>query len=174
VWTEVAGTYESVYNHYYYYDWTVPAGASLGLYDVEVIVTDDDGGAASKTELGEFNVVNRVPTVNSINAWGTPGGRLDPGGSISRGGKVRLYSWVSDFETPVNELSVTIKYKAQSDSVWTEVEATFESVYNNYYYYDWIIPSSATLGPYDITVVVDDGEGGVTSATEVGEFNVAT
>jgi uncharacterized repeat protein (TIGR02543 family) len=174
VWTEVSGVFESVYNHYYYFDWAIPAGASLGSYDVEVVVTDGDGVSTSKTETGEFNVVNVAPVVSSINAWGTPGGKLDPGGSISRGGMVRLYTWVSDYETPVADLSVTIRFKAQSDSVWTEVSAVFEGVYNHYYYYDWAIPMDATTGLYDVTVIVDDGDGGVTSATETGVFNVAT
>lgn len=54
----------------------------LGGYDVKVYVIDTGGGAATNTEFNEFNVAiaNADPVIEWIHAWGTPEGRLDPGG----------------------------------------------------------------------------------------------
>jgi len=169
-WTTVGATY-SAYWGYWYYDWVIPGDATLGLYDVKVDADDPHGGADSLTELGEFAVTgNTPPTVEWMWAWGVPGGRLDPGGEIDRGGLVRLYSGVSDVETASSDLSVDISYRPQGGD-WTTVGATY-SAYWGYWYYDWVIPGDATLGLYDVKVDAEDPDGGFSSMTELGEFEV--
>ena len=48
----------------------------------------------------------------------------------------------------------------------TKVIASYDSTYN-YYYIDWIIPSDAALGSYDVKV-----ETGITSDPASGRFQV--
>jgi len=171
-WTVVSAQWEPLYGGYWYHDWTIPGGASLGLYDVRVEASDGNGGSVSATEYGEFAVANANPVINYIHVWGYPGGLLDPAGSIKRGESVRIFSGVVDAETPSNQLNVTIRYKAQADSVWTIVSAQWESNYGGYWYYDWTIPGNASLGLYDVQVEASDGNGGSASVTEYGEFTV--
>jgi hypothetical protein len=174
VWTITSAQWESNYGGYWYYDWTIPGGASLGLYDVTVEVSDGHGGSASTTENGEFTVIlaNVDPVVNYVHVWGYPGGLLDPAGSINTGEKVRIYTGITDAETSSDLLSVTISYKAHVDLDWTVVSAQWESNYGGYWYYDWTIPGGATTGLYDVMVEVSDGDGGTASVTEYGEFTV--
>ena len=54
-WTTEPATYYAALD-YWYYEWTIPGGADLDLYDVKVDVSDGDGGAGTVTELGEFTV----------------------------------------------------------------------------------------------------------------------
>jgi hypothetical protein len=173
-WTNITSTqWEPLYGGYWYHDWTIPAGASLGLYDVRVEASDESGGSVSATEYGEFTVANANPVINYVHAWGYPGELLDPEGVIGRGGTVRIFAGVSDSETAPNSLSVTIKYKAQADPLWTNITSTsWEPLYGGYWYYDWVVSGTASTGFYDVIVEVSDGVGEATSVTETGEFNV--
>jgi len=53
--TTVTASYQSTWN-YYYIDWTIPSGATLGLYDVQV-----DSGTTSTTKSERFEVVEATP-----------------------------------------------------------------------------------------------------------------
>ena len=55
-WTTASATY-SPGGGYWYVDWVVPGGAAAGLYDVKVEVSDPNGGSASSTQTGRFNIV---------------------------------------------------------------------------------------------------------------------
>jgi hypothetical protein len=110
------------------------------------------------------------PSVEWIRAWGYPGDRLDPGGTINRGDTVRMYSNISDVESASSALDVNISYRLQGGS-WTTETATYR-VDKNYWYIDWLIPIDATPGLYDVKVDVEDPDGGVNSSIETGEFNV--
>ncbi len=55
-WTTVPATYH-VTGDYWYVNWVIPGGATPGLDDVKVDVSDGDGGSATATELGEYEVV---------------------------------------------------------------------------------------------------------------------
>jgi uncharacterized repeat protein (TIGR02543 family) len=57
-WTAVSAQWQPHYGGYWYYDWTIPGGATTGLYDVMVEVSDGDDGTASVSEYGEFTVVS--------------------------------------------------------------------------------------------------------------------
>jgi hypothetical protein len=168
-WVTVSPSWESGAGGYWYYDWLIPKGAVLGLYDVMVDVSDGAGGSASVTEYGEFTVVNVAPAVTFVGAWGSTG-RLDPAGSVSRGANVRIYTYVTDAETASSQLAVSIKYRAPGAG-WVTVSPQWESG-GGYWYYDWLVPTSATLGLYDVSVEVSDGSGGSASVTELGEFTV--
>ena len=72
----------------------------------------------------------------------------------------------------MEDLTVTIKYKAQDDAEWTSVSAVWESVWNSYWYFDFAIPTDATIGLYDVTVEAYDLDGGFVTSTETGEFTV--
>ena len=69
-------------------------------------------------------------------------------------------------------LTVTIKYKAQSDSGWTTATGDWYANYGGYWYVDWVIPGGATTGLYDVTVDVSDADGGYATVTEYSEFTV--
>jgi hypothetical protein len=172
-WTNVSTLWNPTWS-YWYYDWVIPAGATSGLYDVTVEVSDGHGGFATTTEFGEFNVTNAAPVIDYLHAWVYPGDyRLDPAGSINRGDTVRIYTGVSDLETPSDQLTVIIKYKAQSDPSWTNVSTQWNPTWS-YWYYDWVIPAGATSGLYDVTVEVSDGNGGSALVIEIGEFTVTS
>jgi V8-like Glu-specific endopeptidase len=115
-------------------------------------------------------VVNTDPSVDWIEAWGYPGGPLAPGGEVSSGSIIRLYSQVSDAETPASDLTVTISYRPQGGS-WTTEAAAYCATWN-FWYYDWSIPGDATPGLYDAKVDVADPQGGSSSSTELGRFKV--
>jgi subtilisin family serine protease len=173
-WTNVTASWESVWGEYWYYDWTIPGGATAGLYDVMIQVKDPDGGSATQTETGEFNVTsNADPMVTYISCW-SGGVKIDPAGTVNPGETVRILAIVEDVETPSDELTVTIGYKAQADTTWTNVTASWESVWGEYWYYDWLIPGGATAGLYDVLIQVSDGDGGSATQTETGEFNVTS
>ncbi|PVX23189.1 MAG: hypothetical protein CW691_11345, partial [Candidatus Bathyarchaeum sp.] len=143
-----------------------------GTYTVSLTVHETDGESDIETKIDYIIVTtDSDPVVNYIFAWGHPGGRLDPAGSINRGERVHIYTFVSDNETPSDQLTVTIKYKAQTDPTWTETTATWEPTYN-YWYYDWTIPEDATLGLYDVMIEVTDEDNDSTTSTEYGEFNI--
>ena len=55
-WTTRIATYDAP-NNYWYVSWTIPEDADLGLYDVKVNVSDGNGGSATATELGEYNII---------------------------------------------------------------------------------------------------------------------
>ena len=63
-WVDRAASYYSA-GDYWIVDWVIPSYADLGPYDLKVEVWDEDGGFASRTELGKFNVVNVDPSVVS-------------------------------------------------------------------------------------------------------------
>jgi len=170
-WNGVSGVWLSLYGGYWYVDWVIPGGASAGLYDVMVEVGDGDGGSAVVTELGEFTVANADPVVGYVHVWGYPGGLLDPGGSISTGQRVRIYTGVSDVETSSDLLDVTISYRVEGGG-WTGVSGVWLSLYGGYWYVDWVIPGSATTDLYNVMVEVSDGAGGYASVIEYGEFTV--
>jgi hypothetical protein len=134
---------------------------------------------------------NTDPTINYIRAEG-PGGRLDPAGTIGRGGKVRMYTNVIDAETASADLIVTIRYRPQRrkwitaaatysapDDIryrpqrrkWITAAATY-SAPDDYWYVDWVIPEGAVLGLYDVKVRVSDGDRGSAKAAERGEYEV--
>jgi uncharacterized repeat protein (TIGR02543 family) len=174
-WTgPILASWEPLYGGYWYYDWSIPSGASVGLYDVKVEASDPDGGSASLTGTNMFTVVkvNTNPVVNYVHVWGYPGGLLDPAGTIRPGEAVRIFTSITDAETPSNQLTVTISYKAQSDSVWTSTSALWEPLYGGYWYYDWVIPQGVSSGLYDVMVEASDQNGGFILVTEYGEFNV--
>ena len=77
---------------YWYLQWIIPSDAVLGSYDVMVEVSDPDGGQTASTEIGEFTVTNSDPWVDWTRVYGYPGGYLDPGGEIARGGTIRILS----------------------------------------------------------------------------------
>ena len=79
---------------------------------------------------------------------------------------------ITDVETPSPDLTVTISYMPQGDS-WTTVAGTYYAV-GNYWYFDWVIPSGATEGLYDVMIEATDGDGGSSSRTELAEFNVVS
>jgi len=116
------------------------------------------------------NPSNADPTVVYLRAYGVPGGRLDPGGEIERGCLVRLYSRVSDLETPASGLTVTISYMPQGGE-WMPLSTTYYAA-GDYWYYDWDIPMDAATGPYDLKVEVEDPDGGYATLTETDEFTV--
>jgi hypothetical protein len=173
-WTTITSTtWLSLYGGYWYYDWVIPGSATLGSYDVKVDVSDPSGGSASNTVSNSFTVVNSNPVVNYNLAWGYPGGLLTPGGSIATGSTVRMYTGVSDLETASNLLTVQISYKPHSSGSWTTITSTtWLSLYGGYWYYDWVIPGSATLGSYDVKVDVSDPSGGSASNTVSNSFTV--
>jgi hypothetical protein len=110
-------------------------------------------------------------TIQWIRAWGYPGGvRLDPGGTIARGNKVRMCSRVSDPETASSELSVNVSYRVQGGS-WITESAIYRADVD-YWYVDWVIPFDAATGLYDVKIDVMDSDGGVNTYTEMGEFMV--
>jgi hypothetical protein len=168
-WINATATWESYYG-YWYVDWVIPAGATSGLYDVFVEVSDGDGGSALVIETGEFAVVNSDPVISYVHVWGYPGGLLDPGGSINTGERVRIYAGITDAETSSDLLDVTIGYRVEGGD-WTAVAGSWDSFYG-YWYYDWVIPGDAAAGLYDVIVNASDGDGGSVVATELGEFTV--
>jgi hypothetical protein len=55
-WTTVPATYFQTWD-YWYYDWVLPGGATLGLYDVKVDVATPDLRSTTSTTPNAFNVV---------------------------------------------------------------------------------------------------------------------
>jgi hypothetical protein len=110
--------------------------------------------------------------VEWIRAWGYPGGRLDPGGEIEGGSKVRMCSRVSDPETASSALDVNISYRVQGED-WTTESATYRADVD-YWYIDWVIPLDAETGLYDVKIDVMDPDEGVDTSTETGEFEIVT
>lgn len=104
-----------------------------------------------------------------MKAWGTPEGRLDPGGEVQQGHNVRIYTRVSDNETLTQSLNVEIRYRPPG-GVWTTNTATYNES-KNYFYYD-LDTTSIELGMYDVKVRVSDLEGRHVSKTELGEFDI--
>ena len=54
-WVPVSPSYESTQG-YWYYDWAIPSGTAMGLYDIQVDVVDPDGGTVSSTTMDAFNL----------------------------------------------------------------------------------------------------------------------
>ncbi len=78
-----------------------------------------------KTVTATFTLGTNIdPVVEYVRTWGFPGGRLDPAGTIARGGTVRMYTKVSDTETASSALNVSISYMPQGGS-WTTESATY-------------------------------------------------
>ena len=120
----------------------------------------------------EYTILpNTDPSVEWIRAWESSAGRLDPGGEVSTGCRVRMYSRVGDLETPASDLNVSISYRPQGGG-WTTEAAAYHAG-SNYWYVDWDIPEEAAPGLYDIKVDVEDPHGGTASSTELGEFTIA-
>ena len=149
--TEQSATYFSTWN-YFYYDWVIPSSTTLSLYDVKVEVSDGNGGSATLTTTGSFSVDSN-PVINYLSLYSiTDHTWLTEGDEISAGKTLRIYYGISDAETPTADLMVKISYGPTGESL-TEKTATYFSTWD-YFYYDWVIPSSATLSPYDIKVDV--------------------
>ena len=103
----------------------------------------------------------------------TPAGRIDPGGTIARGKTITILTQVSDPETAASELNVNISYRPQGGS-WISGTPVIDHETSNYWYYNWDIPMDADLGLYDIKIDVEDPDGGTTTDTDTGEFQVIT
>jgi hypothetical protein len=116
--------------------------------------------------------VNTDPSVDWIRVRIRSSGdsRIDPGGSVDQGIKIRLYARVSDAETDSSELTVRMFYRRQGGS-WTEIAPVYHVTYD-YWYYNWDIPGDAVPGLYDVKVDVEDPSGGSAMLTEMGEFSV--
>lgn len=169
-WIGAPLTYSVAYK-YWYYDWTIPTGAVLDFYEVKVDVTDTSGLSDQRVEIEEFEVVSGHPTVVWTRAWNMDTKvRLDPGGTIPRGDTVRMYARVRDSEDAPKDLDVKIYYRPQGHS-WIEATPTYQTTYD-YWYYDWTIPGTATLGLHDIKVVVTDSDLFTGTKTEYGEYEV--
>jgi len=97
--------------------------------------------------------------------------RLDPGGTIPRGHKARMYSKIHDVETPSVDLTVYISYKHQLSSTWVMETATYNPTWG-FWYYEWNIPPEAETGLYDVKVEAYDQDGEYVSEIENGEYEV--
>lgn len=158
-----------------------PSHIPTGTYWVGWIIDSDDN-VYEPLDNGEYDNIayndthqlivttNHDPTVVWLMANGDPGGRLDPGGEIATGCRVRMYTRVSDAETPASDLTVTISYRPQGGD-WTTEEASYNAMWD-YWYVDWVIPGDAVTGLYDVKVDVADPHGGYGTLTELGEFTV--
>jgi hypothetical protein len=145
------------------------------LYDVKVVVKDLDGGRAVKIENREFEVVddpfgNADPNVLWIRVRERPGSRLDPGGEVSLGSSVRIYTRISDTETNASSLWVRIKYRVEGGS-WVTATPTYH-VISDQWRFVWDISLDAELGLYDVKVVVKDLDGRKAVKIENREFEI--
>jgi hypothetical protein len=153
----VTASYESTWD-YYYIDWAIPFGADLGVYDVKV-----ESGITSVTVSGRFEVGASAPVVNYIDVWSYPDNNwVSQGGTVNRGSTARIYAGISNPEIPVS-----IGYSSDGIS-WTTSEAAYESTWG-YYYIDWTILDSATLGLYDVKVETGGLAPVATDRFQVGE-----
>lgn len=114
--------------------------------------------------------MNTDPSVEWVKVRQGGVGRLDPVGITTIGSKVRLYTRVSDLETSVSSLSVSISYKPQGGE-WTTEAATYRYK-SDWWYLDWVISMDAVTGLYDIKADVEDPDGGYSTKTETGEFRI--
>jgi hypothetical protein len=124
--------------------------------------------------LNQFNVVaavNANPAIVYVYSWVYPDDyKLATGGDAPRGRTLRMYSRISDAETPSSGLTVSVSYRRQAGS-WTTVPASYNPG-QDYWYVDWTISGDAQLGLYDVKVDVIDPNGGSASTTVLNQFNV--
>ncbi|MFX0207958.1 MAG: M6 family metalloprotease domain-containing protein, partial [Candidatus Hodarchaeota archaeon] len=129
-------------------DWELNRGDSYDLWDNTEYNFSDSSTPCNSTwyvktpsgmMVGDFPAVgstmrvyfyvghpNTDPSVEWIHVYGVPGGMLDPGGTIERGGFVRMHSQVSDPETASQDLLVNVSYRVQGGD-WTTKQATYKA-----------------------------------------------
>ena len=117
--------------------------------------------------------VNADPVIGYVDAWSYPDNHwITPGGDVSTGRTLRIYSGVSDFEAPSANLVVTISF-CQNGVTWITLPSQYNSEWD-YWYVDWVIPGDATAGLYDVRVEAEDGGGGYVVSTHSDRFKVVT
>ena len=110
------------------------------------------------------------PVINYLSLYSiTDQTWLNTGDTISAGKTLRIYTGVSDADTPPAGLAVKISYGPSGGSL-TQQSATYFSTWD-YYYYDWAIPSGTTAGAYDVKIDVTDGVNPASSTTS-GAFSI--
>jgi hypothetical protein len=156
---------------YWYVDWTIPGDAAIGLYDVRVVAGDPDGGSVMRVDAGKFRVDNADPVIVYIKTFDITDNYYPPeGGNVKKDKTLRIYSGVSDGETPSIGLTVTTSYRLQGGS-WVS-SAAFYNQGQGYWYVDWTIPGDAAIGLYDVRVVAGDPDGGSVMRVDAGKFRV--
>jgi hypothetical protein len=146
------------------------ADAINGVYTAEMSVyTGPWQNTIAVSDI--FTVGNASPSIGWISAWVYPDNYwLVTGGDVARGKTLRIYSGVSDAETPSQDLTVSISYRPQGGE-WTTTQASYNPTWD-YWYIDWTIPGGATLGLYDVKVDASDPNGGSVSSTVLSQFKV--
>jgi len=125
--------------------------------------------------IGADNIIWRcsIDVNTKIQTWSQLSDSPSLGESVYHPGEMaHIYTGISDLETQPQNLAVYISYKPRYESTWTKVSASWDPAFNGNWYLDWVIPSTAQPGPYDLRVEAYGPQGGSANSTVNGVFNI--
>ncbi|MFX0162885.1 MAG: hypothetical protein ACFE68_06130, partial [Candidatus Hodarchaeota archaeon] len=145
---------------YFEASWSPSYGDPVGEYAIHILVTDNDG--ETTVAVSGFQVDNNLPYITSVSA--------DPA-QIYRGQSLEIHVYAGDLEDGPNILIRVDIYGPDGSQIDT-LYLDYQSFNGEYFVTTWSSSNDASTGFYNISIKVNDLDGGTVSKTYSNVFSI--